>query len=103
MWHGRFEYSWNVEAIVGGQHPPCALSPPHELVDIEDVALLHVAALTQPDVQNEGIIAMTFHYTYNKTLDIFRKLAPNHTFAEQVDEVLDNGTVANGRAEELLK
>lgn len=79
------------------------LIPPQWFVDVEDTALLHLAALTQPDVQNERILAIAAPYCYNDVLDIFRKIAPDHQFLGRVDEVLDCGTVDNTHAEELLK
>ncbi|KAJ4376109.1 hypothetical protein N0V83_001390 [Neocucurbitaria cava] len=86
-----------------GNTLPTELFQSQYFVDVEDVALLHLAALTQPDVQNERIIAMSYRYNWNEILDIFRKIAPDHTFPGKLDEVLDNGTVDHARAEELLK
>lgn len=77
--------------------------PSQYFIDIEDTALLHLAALTQPDVQNERILGFVEPYSYNKILDIFRKIAPERKFAENVDEILDQGTVDDARALELLK
>ena len=42
-------------------------------VDVEDNALLHLAALTLPDVQNERLIAIADRFTYNGLLDIMAK------------------------------
>ena len=46
---------------------------------------------------------MAAPFSHNKILDIFKKTALGHRFLDSVDEVPDNGTVENGRAEELLK
>ena len=87
-----------------GNTLPTQLFPPQYFIDVEDVALLHVAALTQSDVNNERLIAMSYSFNWNEILDLFRKIAPDHTFPEKIDnEVLDKGTVDNARAEELLK
>jgi nucleoside-diphosphate-sugar epimerase len=77
--------------------------PAEWYVDVEDVALLHVAALTQSDVQNERLFAFGDRFTWSRILAIFRKEAPDRKFLEDVVEVEDCGTVANERAEELLK
>jgi nucleoside-diphosphate-sugar epimerase len=92
-----------LKLLWGGNALPADLFPPEWYVDVEDTALLHVAALTLPDVQNERIIAMAGRFCYNEILDIFRKLAPDHEFLVRVDEVRDEGTVDNRRAEVLLK
>lgn len=52
---------------------------------------------------NERILAMAAPFSHNKILDIFKKAALGHRFLDSVDEVPDNGTVMNRRAEELLK
>jgi nucleoside-diphosphate-sugar epimerase len=94
---GLLKTLWNGNVL------PVDLIPPQWFIDVEDTGLLHLAALTQPDVRNERILAMASRYCYNEVLDIFRKIAPDHTFLENVDEVLDRGTVDNKRAEEILK
>ncbi|KAF2796354.1 NAD(P)-binding protein [Melanomma pulvis-pyrius CBS 109.77] len=77
--------------------------PPAWYVDTEDTALLHVAALTLPDVNNERIFAFGERFCWNQILSIFKKEVPDKEFVDKVEEVEDCGTVANGRAEELLK
>lgn len=86
-----------------GSTLPVDIIPPEYFVDVEDTALLHVAVLTQPDVKNERILAMATPFSYNEILAIFKKLAPERTFLDQVDEIPDQGTIDNARAEELLK
>lgn len=77
--------------------------PPQFFVDVDDTALLHVAALSQPDVQNERLFALGHRFTWNQILAIFRKEAPERSFLKDFDEIDDNGTVANARSEELLR
>ncbi|KAF2197631.1 NAD(P)-binding protein [Delitschia confertaspora ATCC 74209] len=76
-------------------------------VDVEDTALLHMAALTQPDVQNERLFAFAAKFTWNEILYIFRKLYPERTFLKDVQEPpADVGTISgevHDRAEELLR
>lgn len=80
-----------------------AMIPPEWYVDVEDDALLHLAVLTLPEVQNERIFAFAGRFGYGEILDIFRKECPEKKFLEKIDEVLDQGTVDNARSVELLK
>ncbi|MCJ1447778.1 MAG: hypothetical protein MMC23_008289 [Stictis urceolatum] len=41
---------------------------------VEDVALLHIAALTQEDVKNQRLLGFAHSINYNSWLDIFRQL-----------------------------
>ncbi|CAO2651801.1 Nn.00g000840.m01.CDS01 [Neocucurbitaria sp. VM-36] len=100
---GFITTSGMLKLIWQGNTLPAQLFQPQYFVDVEDTALLHVAVLTQQDVQNERIMAMSCRYEWNEVLDIFRKIAPDHTFPEKLDEILDSGTVDNNRAEELLR
>lgn len=50
------------------------------IVDVKDVALLHVAAVLDPDVQNARIQAWGRPFTWNGLLAILRKLRPDHEF-----------------------
>ena len=81
--------------------------PPHFYIDTEDTALLHIAALTQPDVQNERIFGYAGKFTWHQVVDIFRKLYPERKFLEDFQEPpADQGTVdpkVFSRAEELLQ
>ncbi len=87
---------------MGSSLPP-TISPPQHFVDVEDTALLHVAVLTSPEVKNERVLAIGHRFCYNDMLDIFRKMFPDHKFLDRVDEIPDNGTVDDRRAEKLLK
>ncbi|KAF2250780.1 NAD(P)-binding protein, partial [Trematosphaeria pertusa] len=80
-----------------------AMFPPEWFVDVEDSALLHIAVLTQPDVQNERLFAFAGPFCYKEILEIFRKSLPERKFADDPEEVLDCGTVDNTRSVELLK
>ncbi|KAK0611386.1 hypothetical protein B0T14DRAFT_327074 [Immersiella caudata] len=53
-------------------------------VDVKDVALLHVAAALDPDVNSERIQAWGRHRTWNETLALLRQLFPNHKFADDL-------------------
>jgi nucleoside-diphosphate-sugar epimerase len=92
-----------LKLLWSGNAMPADIFPPEWFVDVEDTALLHLAALTLPDVRNERIIAMAGRFCYNEILDIYRQIAPDRTFLENIEEVLDEGTVDNERAEGLLR
>ncbi|PVI00882.1 aldehyde reductase II [Periconia macrospinosa] len=76
---------------------------PQWYVDVEDTALLHVAALTFPDVVSERLFAYAGRFCWNDVLEIFRKEVPEKKFIDNLEEVPDNGTVENQRSVEILK
>lgn len=79
--------------------------PAHHFVDVEDSALLHIAALTQVDVQNERLFAIGGMFSWNAILDVFRKLHPERKFLDDVVETPDlarHDPALITRAEELL-
>lgn len=76
---------------------------PQYFVDSEDAALLHLAALTLDDLQNERLLGFAFRFSWNEILGIFRKVHPERTFMDDVDEMLDRGTVDNAKEVEILK
>ncbi|KAJ3546970.1 hypothetical protein NM208_g1743 [Fusarium decemcellulare] len=43
-------------------------------IDVEDTALLHVAALTQEDVKDERLLGFAGPFNFNSWLDIFRQI-----------------------------
>jgi len=49
---------------------------------VEDVALLHIGALTQEDVKNERLFGFGGSINFNSWLDVFRKLAPSKPWPE---------------------
>lgn len=51
-------------------------------INARDVALMHVAAILDPEVQNERIFAWGGAFSWNELLAIFRKLHPEHKFIE---------------------
>jgi nucleoside-diphosphate-sugar epimerase len=72
-------------------------------VDSEDVALLHLAALTLGDVQHQRLIAFGHPFTWGEIIDIFKKLAPEREFMNRFEEQPDLGTVDNAKEIEILK
>jgi nucleoside-diphosphate-sugar epimerase len=49
---------------------------PSWFVDIEDTALLHIAALTQEDVKNERLLGFADSFNFNSWVNVFRQLDP---------------------------
>ncbi|PSN65785.1 NAD(P)-binding protein [Corynespora cassiicola Philippines] len=80
-----------------------SIIPPEWYVDVEDTALLHLAALTLPDVQNERIIAIGHSFCYKDILNIFKKAVPERKFLDTLEENEDCCTVDNSRSTELLR
>jgi len=78
--------------------------PPQWMVNVTDTALLHVAALLDPEVQNERIMAFAERYSWNDILAVLRKLEPGKTFPEDLEGCpRDLMEVPNQRGAELLR
>jgi hypothetical protein len=74
-------------------------------VDVEDVGILHLIALTNSDVQNERVFAYGETFDWNQMLSIFRKNFPNRTFHDDFPGIgKDISTIVpRERAAGLLK
>ena len=70
---------------------------------VEDVALLHVAALLDPSVENARLHAWSDGFIWNDVLAIFKKLYPKKEFVDLKDEVRLTGTVDDQQSKDLLK
>lgn len=53
-------------------------------IDVKDVALLHVAAILDPDVKNARLQAWADPFNWNDLLAIARRLYPHHQFIEDL-------------------
>ncbi|TDZ13591.1 Aldehyde reductase 2 [Colletotrichum spinosum] len=72
--------------------------------DVEDVALLHVAATILHDVRGERLCAFSEPFHWDKVLAILRKQSPDHEFpADFVSRECKNRIMTKPRAEEVLK
>lgn len=73
-------------------------------MDVQDVALLHVAAAIHPGVESERIFAFAEPENGDTLLAILRKLYPDRSFPAnfQSDQDLSN-IVPRKRAEEILR
>ena len=70
---------------------------------VRDVALLHIATLTQEDVKNERLLAFAETFNFNSWLEVFRQLDPSKPWPEHDPAQLHDLTKTDGRREmELL-
>lgn len=77
---------------------------PRYFVDVTDAALLHIAGLTQEDVQNERILAFAAPFNFNSWLGAFRKIDPTKPWpADDPNQGHDCSIVDTGRSKELLQ
>ena len=74
------------------------------MVNVKDTARLHVAALIDPEVQNERILAYAHPYNWNAVLACLRELYPAKKFPEDIaNEPEDLSRVDNSRGAYLLR
>ncbi|KAI0882237.1 aldehyde reductase [Annulohypoxylon maeteangense] len=77
---------------------------PQYFVDVRDNAALHVAALIYPDVEGERLFAFSEPFNGNKIIRTLKKIYPDREFGEEEpNAATERSTVANERAEELLR
>ncbi|KAF6823073.1 aldehyde reductase protein [Colletotrichum plurivorum] len=73
-------------------------------VDVQDDALLHVAAMIHPDVQSERVFAFAEPVNGDRVLAVLRKLYPGRSFPANFQSEEDlNEIVPRARAERLLR
>lgn len=74
------------------------------MVDVRDVARLHVAALLEEDVQGERILAFGERLDYVRLVAALKKIFPEgREYPEPFHSGVDESTVATERPVELLK
>jgi nucleoside-diphosphate-sugar epimerase len=77
---------------------------PQWQVDVEDIAKLHLAALTFDAVQNERLLGYAHRFNFNSFLRAFRSLAPERTFLPDAPGQLEASTIVETRRSiELLR
>ncbi|CAH0045240.1 unnamed protein product [Clonostachys solani] len=94
-----------IDSIVRGSAIGATIIPSQWFVNTEDTALLHLAALTLEEVQNERILAFSAPYSWMQMIEILHRRFPerNATMLQSVDEPeTDRGVVDNTRSVELL-
>ncbi|KAL8920774.1 MAG: hypothetical protein Q9208_006104 [Pyrenodesmia sp. 3 TL-2023] len=77
---------------------------PQWMVDVQDTARLHVAALVDPDVENQRILAFAHPFNWNDVLACLRKLAPDRSWADDMEGLgRDLSKLDNRPGAELLR
>ena len=77
---------------------------PEYFVDVQDTAILHVAAAIHPGVQSERIFAFAEPVNGDKVLAVLRRLYPRRSFPAEFQAQEDlSCIVPRGRAEALLR
>ena len=73
-------------------------------IHVREVALMHVAAILDPTVENARIHTWSDPFNWNQVLDIFRKVYPNRKFIDDLGGMgTIIGTVDDRKGLELLK
>ena len=73
-------------------------------IDVKDTALLHIAALLDPEVKNARLIGWAHVFTFNDILRTLRKLRPNRQFLPDfANETQLTMTADTEQARALLK
>ncbi|KAF3399498.1 hypothetical protein DPV78_006435 [Talaromyces pinophilus] len=96
-----------LDAVVKGYAAAPSILPPQWYVDVEDTALLHLAALTLPEVQGERLLAFAGQYSWTQILEILHRRFPGRIRLKALptdgQEVVDKGEVDNRWSIEVLK
>lgn len=74
------------------------------MVNFKDTAYLHVAALLDPGVENERILAYAQPFNWNDALAVLRKMYPDKLFPANIEnEPRDLSKLDNSRGASLLR
>ncbi|KAI8716744.1 Epimerase domain-containing protein [Fusarium sp. LHS14.1] len=91
LWEGKVE-------------PPHMVLAPQYFVNVQDVARLHVAGATLPEVGDRRIFAFAEHFSWDSILEIMRRHSPERKFIENFSGGQDTAEVTpRAYAEELLR
>ena len=92
-------------ALFNGDVQTGRMLPPQYYIAVQDTALLHIAALLHPDVQNERIFGYAEPKNANAILRKYKELYPNREFADEDPEEGEDLEVIEekARAQELLQ
>ncbi|KAL8938464.1 MAG: hypothetical protein Q9216_003877 [Gyalolechia sp. 2 TL-2023] len=81
-----------------------SIFPAQWMVDVQDTARLHVAALIDPDIKDQRILAYGHPFSFNDVLASLRKLYPSKSFPEDNEDLgRDVSIVDNSQGAELLR
>ncbi|KAF4437289.1 aldehyde reductase II [Fusarium acutatum] len=93
-----------IDAVVKGYPDAPSILPSQWYVDVEDTALLLLAALTLDDVVNERLLAFGGRYCWTVVLEILHRRFPEKVLLKDVKEsAVDAGEVDNQRSAEILR
>ncbi|KAK2126390.1 hypothetical protein NOF04DRAFT_16419 [Fusarium oxysporum II5] len=93
-----------IDAVVKGYPDAPSILPSQWYVDVEDTVLLHLAALTLDDVDNERLLAFGGRYCWTVILEILHRRFPGKVLLKNVREsAVDAGEVDNERSAEVLR
>ncbi|EXM21900.1 hypothetical protein RAB80_012991 [Fusarium oxysporum f. sp. vasinfectum] len=93
-----------IDAVMKGYADAPSILPSQWYVDVEDTALLHLAALTLDDVNNERLLAFGGRYCWTVILEILHRRFPGKVLLKNVREsAVDAGEVDNERSAEVLR
>ncbi|KAL8854121.1 MAG: hypothetical protein Q9221_001043 [Calogaya cf. arnoldii] len=77
---------------------------PQWMVDVQDTARLHVAALVDPEVENQRVLAFAHPFNMNDVLACLRRLEPGKEFPEDVEGLgRDRSKLDNSPGAEMLR
>ena len=71
------------------------IGPYQWFINVQDIARLHVGAIIFEDVQNQRLLGLAGKYTYNDTMDLFRKVDPERPLPAKFDELSEDTTEAD--------
>ncbi|KAL8945604.1 MAG: hypothetical protein Q9222_007876 [Ikaeria aurantiellina] len=78
--------------------------PPQWVVDVQDTARLHVAALIDPEVESQRILAFAHPFNWNDVLVRLREMYPDRKFERDIEGLgRDLSTLDNSPSAELLR
>ncbi|KAH7240747.1 uncharacterized protein BKA55DRAFT_575704 [Fusarium redolens] len=93
-----------IDAVVKGYPDAPSILPSQWYVDVEDTVLLHLAALTLDDVNNERLLAFGGRYCWTVILEILHRRFPGEVLLKNVKEsAVDAGEVDNERSAKVLR
>ncbi|KAE8550622.1 hypothetical protein EYB25_006850 [Talaromyces marneffei] len=96
-----------LDAVVKGYPAAPSILPSRWYVDVEDTALLHLAALTRDDMYDERLLAFAGRYSWTQILEILHRRFPGRIGLKALpldgSEVVDAGQVNNRRSIQVLK
>ncbi|CAN8096001.1 unnamed protein product [Discula destructiva] len=94
-----------LKAAWDGNVALATMLPPQYEIDVEDTAMLHVAAMLHPDVQGERVFGYAFKKNLTNTLQLLRELYPQRKLMDPPENEgeFEANILGRPRAEEVLQ